>query len=212
MRPCSTMTVLRVFFFCALSGCMAFGAAGHTIQGLIATMEANQDDSLSKINISYPINEAIFPSEFPAPVFEWLDDHSQADSAFTVSVYGMNKDSGKIVSKGSLQLCISTDSVNAPIFYRDVPLPFQHTLENLQSLRWRLGDISKSSAPPVLLEEMKVCGNCHSFDSNGRTIGMDVDYGSDKGSYVIADIAPETVFSKDRVISWSDYRRGEGNR
>jgi Flp pilus assembly protein TadD len=54
---------------------------------------------------------------------------------------------------------------------------------------------------------MKVCGNCHSFTSDGRTLAMDVDYGSDKGSYVIAETERQTVLEKSKVISWSDYRR-----
>ena len=96
--------------------------------------------------------------------------------------------------------------MGAPIFYRDVPLPFRHVLNNIESIRWRLGEVS-SHKPPTLLTGMKVCGNCHSFTADGKTLAMDVDYGSDKGSYVIADTGPETVLKRDNVISWSDYRR-----
>ena len=116
----------------------------------------------------------------------------------------------RILSSGSLRFRVSNDPVGAPIFYRDVPLPFGHVLMHLKTIRWRLGDVSSNEPPPTLLTDMKVCGNCHSFTADGGTLAMDVDYGSDKGSYVIADIGSKTVLAKDNVISWSDYRREDG--
>ncbi len=113
---------------------------------------------------------------------------------------------GRYLSRGQVKLSVSKDAVGAPIFYRDVPLPFRHVLNNIEAIRWRLGEVS-SQEPRTLLTGMKVCGNCHSFTTDGKTLAMDVDYGSDKGSYVIADIGPETVLARDNVISWSDYRR-----
>jgi Flp pilus assembly protein TadD len=112
----------------------------------------------------------------------------------------------RALSRGRFKLSTSDDAVGAPIFYRDVPLPFGHVLENLESIRWRLGDVS-SYKPPTLLTDMKVCGNCHSFTRDGKTLAMDVDYGSDKGSYVIAEIERKTILQKSKIISWSDYRR-----
>jgi len=38
---------------------------------------------------------------------------------------------------------------------------------------------------------------------------MDVDLGSDKGAYALTAFEEETVLSKDKLISWSDYVRGE---
>ncbi len=111
-----------------------------------------------------------------------------------------------VLSRGRVQFSVSSDPVGAPIFYRDVPLPFRHVLKNIDSIRWHLGEVS-SYRPPVLLTGMKVCGNCHSFTPDGTTLAMDVDYGSDKGSYVIAPVRPQTILGKDTLISWSDYRR-----
>ena len=34
-----------------------------------------------------------------------------------------------------------------------------------------------------VLENLPVCGNCHSFSGNGSVLGLDVDYGNDKGGY-----------------------------
>ncbi len=130
------------------------------------------------------------------------------EGAATVTVLGLDSGvPGRPVSRGTAALRTSADPVGAPIFYRDVPLPFIHALKNLHQIRWRLGDVTSAQPPPALLKDMKICGNCHSFTPDGKTLAMDVDYGNDKGSYVISDISRETVLGKDKVISWSDYRR-----
>ncbi len=103
----------------------------------------------------------------------------------------------------------SIDSVGAPIFYRDVPLPFDFARERMELIQWRLGDISKSERPPVVLENLPVCGNCHSFTPDGSTLAMDVDSGGDKGSYVITPIEENIFLSRDKLITWSDYKREE---
>jgi len=149
------------------------------------------------------------------PLRRWMPDDETWEhikrlaggSGAAVTVMGLSSDEpARILSRGRVGVSISDDPVGAPIFYRDVPLPFRHVLSNVESIRWRLGEVS-SHKPPTLLTGMKVCGNCHSFTADGRTLAMDVDYGSDKGSYVIADVKPQTVLRKDDVISWSDYRR-----
>jgi len=125
----------------------------------------------------------------------------------TVTIIGFDSARpSKALSRGQVRVSISLDPVDAPIFYRDVPLPFRHVLKNIDSIRWHLGDVSSHEAP-TLLTGMKVCGNCHSFTPDGKTLAMDVDYGSDKGSYIIADVRPQTILGKDNLISWSDYRR-----
>ncbi len=130
--------------------------------------------------------------------------------AVTVTIVGLNCEKpNQCLSRGQVRISTSKNPVAAPIFYRDVPLPFSHVLTNLESIRWCLGDVS-SYKPSTLLTDMKVCGNCHSFTPDGKTLAMDVDYGSDKGSYVIAEIEPQTVLEKDSVISWSDYRSEDG--
>jgi tetratricopeptide (TPR) repeat protein len=158
---------------------------------------------------------AYCPPTPTVPPRRWMPDpqtwerieHLSDGSGATVTISGLSSDDpGRILSAGQTRLSVSRDPVGAPIFYRDVPLPFRHVLNNIDSIRWRLGEVS-SYKPPTLLTGMKVCGNCHSFTPDGKTLGMDVDYGSDKGSYVIADIRPETVLERDKVISWSDYRR-----
>ena len=137
---------------------------------------------------------------------------ASASKPLTLHVAGFRRDDPtNIVSRGQVTFTTSADPVDAPIFYRDVPLPFIHAFKNARKIRYRLGDVTSDQPAPTLLTNMKVCGNCHSFTPDGKTLAMDVDYGNDKGSYVIADIEPVTVLSADKVISWCDYKREDGD-
>jgi hypothetical protein len=40
---------------------------------------------------------------------------------------------------------------------------------------------------------------------------MDVDYANDKGSYVMATVAEKMVLDQREMITWSDYRREDGD-
>ena len=100
--------------------------------------------------------------------------------------------------------------MGAPLFYREVNLPFIDAVKDPSKIRWRFGPIS-SPQPPVVLTSLPVCGNCHSFSPDGRTAGMDVDYANDKGSYVITPVKTEMILATSEIITWSDYRkRGRG--
>jgi tetratricopeptide (TPR) repeat protein len=116
----------------------------------------------------------------------------------------------KILSGTSIFIQTSYDEVGAPIFYRDVPLPFEFAYNNLDRIRWRLGNVSMEGPTKIILERMPLCGNCHTFTKDGSTLAMDVDYANDKGSYVISRLEKETVLSPDKIITWSDYRREDG--
>ncbi|MGH7292564.1 MAG: hypothetical protein ACREJT_15200, partial [Myxococcota bacterium] len=54
------------------------------------------------------------------------------------------------------------------------------------------------------------CGNCHSFSQNGGVLGLDVDYGNDKGGYAILPVSKQMVMNDEKIITWSDYKRGDG--
>ncbi len=112
-----------------------------------------------------------------------------------------------IVAAKTIHLTTSRDPVGAPLFYRDVPLPFIDAVKDPSKIRWRFGSIDSPTQPPVVLENLPVCGNCHSFSADGQVLGMDVDYANDKGSYVLTETAPTVALTKDKVITWSDFRR-----
>jgi Flp pilus assembly protein TadD len=61
-----------------------------------------------------------------------------------------------------------------------------------------------------VLENLPVCGNCHSFSRDGSVLGLDVDYGNDKGAYAILPVSKQMLLDDDKIITWSDYRRDDG--
>lgn len=145
--------------------------------------------------------------------FQWrpsFDDWNRLkdghhEETLTLSITGFPEPgSTEPLSRGSVQFTISSLTITSPIFYRQVPLPARYARSRLASIEWRLGSVA-SSEPRTVLSGMNVCGNCHSFSSDGHVLGMDVDFGSDKGAYVITEIEAYALFDKSKVMTWSDY-------
>ena len=88
-------------------------------------------------------------------------------------------------------------------------LPFSEAVKDPSRIRWRFGAIAGEQQPPTVLENLPVCGNCHSFSSDGKTLGMDVDYANDKGAYAVTAVAREMRLPTSDIITWSDYKRDE---
>ena len=130
----------------------------------------------------------------------------------TVTVLGIRRRMPEeILSGARISIRTSADEVGAPLFYREVHLPFSESVADPAAhIRWRFGEISCREQPPVVLEKLPVCANCHSFSRDGSLLGMDVDYGNDKGSYVICPVSQETVLDNGRIITWGDYQREDG--
>ncbi|MDO8948226.1 MAG: hypothetical protein Q7U88_13890 [Desulfocapsaceae bacterium] len=202
-----------------------------------------------KLTITYPLQGALFPSDFRSPTFRW-DDTSSAtrwelsvtypeptpplivtiqeknwqpapsvwavmkkhalDNDLVINITGLS--AGKKQSGSLVTIRASADAVQAPIFYREVPLPVTNAIKNLTTIRWRLGWASEEKPPPVVLEKMEICANCHSFDRSGTVMGMDADFQGDKGAYVITDILPDTQLDDTHVISWSNVKPEPGIR
>ena len=130
-----------------------------------------------------------------------------------VTIMGLKRGaSAKIVSVGRTRIRTSKDQVGAPLFYREVNLPFIDAVKDPSLIRWRFGDISCPQQPPIVMENLPVCGNCHSFSECGDILAMDVDYANSKGSYVITSIAEEMILTTNDIITWNDYRKEDGEQ
>jgi Flp pilus assembly protein TadD len=126
-----------------------------------------------------------------------------------LAIVGVGKDA-KAISSASVRIRTSTDPVGDSIFYREVPLPFIKAVQDPSRIRWRFGSIDSEEQPPVVLENLPVCGNCHSFSDDGSVLGLDVDYGNDKGGYAILPVSEQMVLNDEKIITWSDYRKDDG--
>jgi len=147
-----------------------------------------------------------------------IKDRSRERNAH-FDVYGMARTPDRkyvMVSRGMMTLRTSKDPVGAPIFYRDVPLmPIQNTSGVIQPISenaipliaWRLRDISRPFAP-VVMNHMPTCINCHSFSTDGATLGMDMDGPQgDKGAYALVPTARRILIQQSDVFTWNKYNR-----
>ena len=130
------------------------------------------------------------------------------ESPAKVTVLGVNRAApAKLLSSATIRISTSKDEVGAPLFYREVNLPFAEAVKDPSRIRWRFGAISSRTQPPIVLDNLPVCGNCHSFSADGKQLGMDVDYANDKGSYVMPPVEEEMVLDPTKIITWTDYKR-----
>jgi len=133
----------------------------------------------------------------------------ERDAAVTVT--GLQT-TGPAAATAAAKVTIRTskDPVGDSLFYREVPLPFLKAVQDPAKIRWRYGTIDQENGPPIVLQNLPVCGNCHSFADDGSVLGLDVDYGNDKGGYGILPVAKNMAMSDERIITWSDYMREDG--
>jgi len=144
------------------------------------------------------------PSE---DVWSEIKRQSQGKAASATVIGVCRARQNAILAVGRTVFHTSADEVGAPIFYREVNLPFIEAVKDPSRIRWRFGRVSVTQPPPIVLEKLPVCGNCHSFSNDGSTMGMDVDYANDKGSYAILPVGPEMVLDRQKIMTWSNYRR-----
>ncbi|MFN2377116.1 MAG: tetratricopeptide repeat protein [Candidatus Binatia bacterium] len=110
----------------------------------------------------------------------------------------------------AVKIRTSKDPVGDSLFYREVPLPFLTAVQDPSRIRWRFGTIDSPEGPPIVLQNLPVCGNCHSFADNGSVLGLDVDYGNDKGAYAVIETAKNMVLNDEKIITWADFRKEDG--
>jgi tetratricopeptide (TPR) repeat protein len=141
-----------------------------------------------------------------------IKKHSVASAAVvTISGFRGVSPSGP-VSRGSVTIRTSQDPVGAPIFYRDVPL-MPSELERgvikplaagaVPLVAWRLRNLAEPVSR-VVMDNLPVCANCHSFSADGKTLGMDLDgLQNNRGLYILTSVTPEISVRNRDVIQWS---------
>jgi tetratricopeptide (TPR) repeat protein len=185
----------------------------------VATIHATSKGERMRIGKLDP--DCVADTNQPPPQLEahsWTPDlatwqaikrHSVA-SAATVAITGFR--AGQAVSHGRVSMRTSKDAVGAPIFYRDVPLMPSElekgvikplAAEAIPLVAWRVRNVGEARSR-VVMENLPVCANCHSFSADGKTMGMDLDgLQGNRGMYILAQVAPQMAVRKQDVIQWS---------
>jgi tetratricopeptide (TPR) repeat protein len=145
-----------------------------------------------------------------AAEWEWIKRHSGPRAA-TVTLTGVDA-TGGTVSQGGMELTTSKDRVGASIFYRDVPLmPSVGAKGLVQPLApsavplvaWRMRDIGKPESR-VVMHNLHTCANCHSFSTDGKTMGLDMDGpGNDKGLYAVVPVRKDMSIGDGDMVRWN---------
>ncbi len=139
----------------------------------------------------------------------------------TISIRGYaNNIFTELVSSGAMRIHVSADPVDAPIFYRDVPLMPSETekgfIKPLASgavplIAWRMRNLNDSSSH-VVMTGLHTCANCHSFSGDGKTLGLDMDGPqNDKGLYAMVPVRKKMVIRDEDMISWSSFPTEAGS-
>jgi hypothetical protein len=143
-------------------------------------------------------------------------------SPAVITVTGFPEATGAApVSSGKVSISTSIDPVGAPIFYRDVPLMLSPPDAKgaiaplppsaIPLIKWRLRDISKPQSR-VVMENLPTCANCHSFSSDGKTMGLDLDGPkNDKGLYALISLTKHSTIRNQDVIRWSSFQQKPDN-
>ncbi|HUO31504.1 MAG TPA: tetratricopeptide repeat protein [Bryobacteraceae bacterium] len=141
-----------------------------------------------------------------------IKDHSVTAAAIVTITGYRSAEFGEPVSRGSVTIHTSRDPVGAPIFYRDVPLMPSElergvikplAAEAIPLVAWRLRNIAEPSSR-VVLDNLPVCANCHSFSAGGKTLGMDLDgLQNNRGLYILAPVTANLSVRGRDLIQWS---------
>ncbi len=147
------------------------------------------------------------PRWTPGPAeWELIKARSQTNAAHLTILALQRAAPLNLLARGRVKLITSKDPVAAPLFYREVNLPFLEAVKDPSKIRWRFGTIDSPQPPPIVLEHLPVCGNCHSFSRDGQTLGMDVDYANNKGSYVVTHVTNQMSLASSQIITWDSYQ------
>ena len=173
--------------------------------------------SANKLPFLTPEQAAAHTWKPEADAWALIKKHSVKGPA-TMEIIGLDE-ANRAVSEGRVTLTTSADPVGAPIFYRDMPLipteGLNHVVQPLAPskfglIAWRLRDIGKPESR-LLMTGLHTCANCHSFSTDGKTMGIDVDGpANDKGLYAVVPVQQHTAIRNEDIVSWNiDLRVGQ---
>ncbi|HEX2956540.1 MAG TPA: hypothetical protein VHO70_06905, partial [Chitinispirillaceae bacterium] len=175
----------------------------------------------NEIPILTPLQIAARTWKPDSALWNTIKVHSIDEPAVVTVTGHSRKKPKKVLSRGQIAIRTSIDSVGAPIFYRDVPLMPSESEKGvikplapqaIPLISWRLRDVG-SPHSRLLMRGLHTCANCHSFSSDGKTLGMDMDGPlNDKGLYSLVKVQQKMTIRTEDQIAWSTFKGKLGNR
>lgn len=152
-----------------------------------------------------------------AKTWEEIKKRSVASPARVIISGFKDRQAAEPVSRAEATISTAKEPVGVPIFYRDVPLipPNPETEQRgvikplpdsvLPKIRWDLRYVNQTQSK-IIMTNLPTCGNCHSFSSDGKTLGIDVDGpANDKGLYALVPVRKVSTISNEYLIRWSAF-------
>ena len=135
-------------------------------------------------------------------IWKKIKEFKEKDIKLSISGFNI-KDKKVQLSHDEVTIRISKDSVNAPIFFRDIILD----PGNPSTFTWRLVNVASDSIAYLVIGTRPTCSGCHSFSSNGKKFGMVMDFmTSNRRKYVFSDVEEnmKVDYKYKNILCWYD--------
>lgn len=124
-------------------------------------------------------------------------------------VYGLGSRDLPLKGRASIRFTTSRDPVGAPVFFRAVPQSFPPA-RLYGRVKWKLGWISSYEPPATVMQNQRLCLNCHMMSSNGKTLGFEANSrgkngNEERGGYLVyQDPGRKVVWTRENFFDWNE--------
>jgi hypothetical protein len=134
-------------------------------------------------------------------LWEWIKTNSIAEPVDILITGIRDIETATVTSHDRIIFATSADSVEAAIFFRQVPLPF--STKNFNQMKWCIGDISSYEKPTGVMKDLPICASCHIFSRDGRTIQHGDELWERQWRPICCTGRKKHPSSKKNFISWN---------
>ncbi len=108
----------------------------------------------------------------------------------------------ELVAVGSVRFSTAS-ALGAPLLFRTRPRDRRFARLQPGTSRWLVGEVAAESPPRSVLADLPVHAWSHAADRDGRRLVFSYGVGDRAARSVVADCAPTTRLSPERVVDWS---------
>ena len=201
-----------------------------------------------RLEITYPLDNTLFPPEVVAPTFVWSDETegvarwtvlvrfdaagevlrfpaaetrwrpSESEWAEIKAIHGARRRGGGrrrgAGCKGRLRRKRSHPHLDGRGGTESSTAKFRcPSSRPFRTLRASAGALARSTPKTGRQSSWRTCRSAATatrFRRDGSVLGLDVDYGNDKGGYAILPVSQQMVLNDEKIITWSDYKHDDG--